>query len=77
MALCANYRARRLRSHDPAACAPTADDAELDAKRKERVAYVQQQVNSLRMSLAITWQYVSRDGGRHRACSATLSEYSR
>lgn len=31
----------------------------------ELVAYVQQQVSSDRITPAVTWQYVTRDGGRH------------
>lgn len=33
--------------------------------RSELVAYVEQSVSNQRLSPAVTWQYVSRDGGRH------------
>lgn len=42
-------------------------------RTNELVAYVQQQLNSTRTSLAAaTWQYVSRDGGRHWTYSPAL-----
>ncbi len=41
--------------------------------RHELVAYVQEQLDSNSSSLAAaTWQYVSRDGGRHWSYSQTL-----
>jgi hypothetical protein len=33
--------------------------------RNELVAYVEQSVSNQRLNPAVTWQYVSRDGGRH------------
>lgn len=33
--------------------------------RNELVAYVEQSVRNQRLNPAVTWQYVSRDGGRH------------
>ena len=38
----------------------------------ELVAYVQQQVSNDRIDPAVTWQYVSRDGGRHWSYSTAL-----
>lgn len=33
--------------------------------RNELIAYVEQSVNNQHLNPAVTWQYVSRDGGRH------------
>lgn len=51
--------------------------AVVPAPGNELVAYVQQQLDSFSMSPAVTWQYVSVDGGRHWGYTATLGGYSR
>jgi hypothetical protein len=40
--------------------------------RHDLIAYVQQSVSNSRVNPAVTWQYVSRDGGRHWRYSSRL-----
>jgi hypothetical protein len=40
--------------------------------RNELVAYVQQSVSNDHVNPAATWQYLSRDGGRHWSYSTAL-----
>lgn len=42
----------------------------------ELVAYVEQSVNSQRLNPAVTWQYVSHDGGRHWRYSTSFGGLS-
>jgi hypothetical protein len=44
--------------------------------RNELVAYVQQSVSNDHINPAVTWQYISRDGGRHWSYSTALGGLS-
>jgi hypothetical protein len=46
--------------------------AVVSGQRNDLVAYIQQSLRNDRVNPAVTWQYVSRDGGRHWRYSSAL-----